>query len=101
MSIVYSTDPDFQFEEEPQEQETLPIEKQRLHISLDKKRRKGKQVTIIENFIGRRQDLESLAKILKTKCSCGGTCENDYILIQGDKREQIKSILSSLGYKVK
>lgn len=100
-SIVYSTDPDFVYEQANEDVETLEPEKQKLHILLDKKGRKGKQVTLITGFIGNKKDLEVLAKTLKTKCSCGGSIEDSTILIQGDKREQIHQILSSLNYKVK
>ncbi len=100
-SIVYSTDPNFVFPSQEQEQETLANKDQMLIICLDKKARKGKQVTLISNFIGTKKDLEALAKHLKTKCSCGGTVDNGTILIQGDKRELVNKILLSLDYKTK
>lgn len=100
-SIVYSTDPDFVYPTQQEEEATLPNEQQLLTISLDKKARKGKQVTLISNFIGTKRDLETLSKLLKTKCSCGGSAQDGTILIQGDKREQINKILLSLNYKTK
>ncbi|MBQ6754893.1 MAG: translation initiation factor [Bacteroidales bacterium] len=101
-SIVYSTDPDFVFEDEMQEEiETLPPNQQTLRISLDKKQRAGKKVTLISNFIGSEEDLIALSKTLKTKCSVGGSVKDGDILLQGDFREKVAEILSSLGYKTK
>ena len=64
---VYSTNPDFKFESEEEEIETLPNDKQLLIVSIDKKQRKGKTVTLIEGFFGKTEDLETLGKQLKTK----------------------------------
>ena len=101
-SIVYSTDTDFVFEDELQEEiETLTPNQQTLRISLDKKQRAGKKVTLISNFIGSEEDLIALSKTLKTKCSVGGSVKDGDILLQGDFREKVAEILSSLGYKTK
>lgn len=101
-SIVYSTDPNFVFEDEQAEKiETLPANQQTLRISLDKKQRAGKKVTLISNFIGSEEDLITLSKTLKTKCSVGGSVKDGDILLQGDFREKVSEILSSLGYKTK
>lgn len=100
--MVYSTDPDFVFEQEEQEElETLENQKQNLRISLDKKQRAGKKVTIVSNFVGRQADLLDLSKILKTKCSVGGSIKDGEIILQGDFREKIFEILTNLGYKAK
>lgn len=101
INIVYSTNPDFQYtyENSAEYSETLPPNKQKLYISLDKKNRNGKTVTIISNFIGNQDDLTALEKTLKTKCGTGGTTKEGEIIIQGDFREKIEQILNSLGYK--
>jgi len=97
---VYSTDPDFEYEyESAEEQETLPPEKQKLRVEIDKKRRKGKQVSLVTGFIGTEDDLKDLAKILKTKCGVGGSAKDGEIVIQGDMRKKIGEILKDLGYK--
>ncbi len=98
---VYSTNPDYQFESEEEETETLPNNQQQLIISIDKKHRKGKTVTLIENFIGKNADLELLAKMLKTKCGVGGSAKDGEIVIQGDFKLKVKEILEKDGYKVK
>lgn len=100
-NIVYSTDPDFVFEEETIEQETLPNNQQTLYISLDKKQRGGKKVTLIENFKGKDSDLQTLGKMLKTKCGVGGSVKDGIILLQGDFRDKVAEILQQQDYKIK
>ena len=100
--VVYSTNPDYQYEyEESGEMQTLPPEQQLLGIHLEKKHRAGKTVSIIKGFIGSVNDLETLGKLLKNKCGTGGSVKDGEIIIQGDKRDQIIKILTSDGYKTK
>ncbi len=102
LGMVYSTNPDFKFEqEEVQEEETLLPKDQKLIVAIDKKGRAGKQVTAVSGFIGNEEDLESLGKVLKTKCGVGGSVKDGVILIQGDHRDRITGILTTLGYKAK
>lgn len=70
--------------------ETLANNKQQLIVSIDKKQRKGKTVTLIEGFIGKTEDLEVLAKLLKTKCGVGGSAKDGEIVIQGDFKIKVK-----------
>lgn len=100
--IVYSTNPDFKFEFDHEEkQETLPPQQQDLRVWIDRKQRGGKQVTLITGFIGASEDLDSLAKTLKTKCGTGGTAKDGEIIIQGDVREKVMDYLAKNGYKAK
>ncbi len=99
--IVYSTNEDFDYYREEDEAETLAPNKQDLRISLDKKQRKGKKVTLIGGFIGADRDLSDLGKTLKTKCGVGGSSKDGWILIQGDHREKVKALLENMGYKYK
>ena len=99
--IVYSTDNNFEYEEEVNDIETLPKNKQKLKVLLDRKSRKGKTVTIVEGFVGQDDDLQDLAKLLKQKCGVGGSAKDGEILIQGDFKAKIFEILTSAGYATK
>ena len=83
--LAYSTNKDF-FNDFPSDEPvaTLPKDKQRLRISLDTKQRAGKIVTLVDGFVGMPEDMEALAKLLKTKCGSGGSVKDGYIILQGD-----------------
>ena len=102
LGVVYSTNPDFEYDtDEKTEEETLLPQQQNLRVSLDKKGRKGKAVTLIVGFVGSNDDLKELGKFLKVKCGVGGSAKDGEIIVQGDFRERIKQILIEKGYKVK
>ena len=102
LGVVFSTNPDFKFENNSQEeQETLSPGKQNLKVQLDKKKRAGKSVTLVTGFAGTEADLNALGKLLKTKCGVGGTVKDGEILIQGDFVVRVMDILKNEGYKVK
>ncbi|MFT5617203.1 MAG: translation initiation factor 1 [Arenicella sp.] len=102
LGVVFSTNPEFNYENEEEEvEETLPPEKQKLKVSIDRKRRKGKTVTLVEDFVGTEDDLKDLAKMLKTKCGVGGSAKEGEIVIQGDFKQKIADLLKSEGYKVR
>ena len=100
--VVYSTNPNFNYEyEQEAEAETLAPEKQNLKVVLDSKQRKGKTVTLIQGFIGTENDLKELAKLLKNKCGVGGSVKDGEIIIQGEVREKVLSILHDNHYRAK
>lgn len=80
---------------------TPPPQQQNLKVSRESKGRGGKVVTLVNGFIGKEDDLEKLAKLLKTKCGVGGTAKDMEIVIQGDMRDKVADILIKEGYKVK
>ena len=97
--FIFSTDPNFQFQPEQEEEpETLTSNKQMLRILLDKKQRAGKSVTLITGFIGKTDDLEKLGKQLKNFCGTGGSVKDGEVIIQGDQREKVLQWLLKNGY---
>ncbi len=102
LGMVYSTNPDFQFvTDEVEEADTLAPADQNLRVWLDRKQRGGKVVTLVKGFVGRDEDLQALARLLKTKCGVGGAAKEGEILIQGDHRDRVVEILTKSGYRCK
>ncbi len=99
LNVVYSTNPNFKYEttEEP-EATTLPPQQQKLRVSLDRKNRGGKTVTLVTGFIGTEDDLKALGKLLKGSCGVGGTAKDGEIIIQGDFKQRILDLLKAKGY---
>ena len=102
LGMVYSTNPDFQYETEQDEGPgTLPPAQQEWRVWLDRKQRAGKVVTLVRGFVGRDADLQELARLLKTKCGVGGAAKDGEVIIQGDHRDRIVDILTKSGYRCK
>jgi len=102
LGVVYSTNPDFQYATAgTEEAETLPPDKQRLIVAIDRRNRGGKQVTLVTGFVGTADDLKELGKTLKTRCGVGGTAKDGEITIQGDFRDKVTALLKEMGYNAK
>lgn len=102
IDVVYSTNPNFEFAYESNEDaETLAPQQQDLRVQLDKKQRNGKDATLITGFIGKTEDLESLGKMLKQKCGVGGSVKDGEILVQGNQVQKVMNLLIEMKYKVK
>ena len=98
--VMYSTNPDFEFEYENEKMDTLSNNQQNLKVCIDK-HRAGKIAVIIKDFIGTADDLKALGKILKAKCGVGGSAKNGEIIIQGDLRDKVMHVLTKEGYNYK
>ena len=102
LGVVYSTNPDFVYDNVREEEaQTLPPSAQRLTVTIDRRARAGKQVTLVKGFVGSEDDLRSLGKTLKTRCGVGGTAKDGEITIQGDMRDKVTALLQEMGYKAK
>jgi translation initiation factor 1 len=99
--LVYSTNPEAFQSEIEEEKETLNVNQQKLRVKLDTKQRAGKVVTLVEGFVGKTEDLETLGKTIKTKCGTGGSVKDGMVIIQGDYKTKIVLLLQQLQYHVK
>ena len=77
----------------------IPYGKQSLRITLDKKHRAGKEVTLIEGFELDFTALEAMAKKLKSQCGIGGSVVDHLVLLQGDQRKKLPGVLQKMGFK--
>ena len=99
LQVVYSTNPDYNYitDDEP-EVETIPKQRQKLRVQIEKNHRGGKTVTIVRGFVGTDDDLKALGKLLKTRCGVGGTAKDEEIIIQGDFKPKVVELLKKEGY---
>ena len=92
LNVVYSTNPNFNYEmDDDEEQITLDKTKQKLRVSIDKKNRGGKVVTLITGFVGTENDLKELGKLLKSKCGVGGSAKDSEIIGKPGIKQIIKN----------
>ena len=99
LNVVYSTNPDFNYDMyDDQEQVTLDKSKQNLRVSLDRKNRGGKVVTLITGFVGTENDQKELGKMLKSICGVGGSAKDGEIIVQGDFKQKVLELLKKEGY---
>ncbi len=107
--LVYSTDPNatlqsvlgnyFNRESELQDP-PLPAHKQKLYVARDRKKRGGKEVTLITGYVGAEADLKELGRWIKKQCGVGGSVKDGEIIIQGDQRDKVVTLLTSRGFQV-
>ena len=99
LNVVYSTNPNFQYEpENTEEAETLSPNQQKLRVQLDRKNRGGKVVTLVTGFVGTDDDLKELGRMLKSKCGVGGSAKDGEIIVQGDFKQKVIELLKKEGY---
>ena len=70
-------------------------------MRIDRRQRAGKQVTLVEGFVGTQEDLSALARTLKTRCGVGGSAKDGEITVQGDFRDKVVELLVGMGYNAK
>ncbi|MGL5938050.1 MAG: translation initiation factor [Phocaeicola sp.] len=99
LNVVYSTNPDFNYNySDEEESETLNKKQQKLRVSIEKKGRGGKTATLVSGFIGNEEELKELGKMLKTKCGVGGSAKEGEIIIQGELKQRVIELLKQEGY---
>jgi len=94
--LVYSTDSGTQARIEQRQKKDAVLE---AHFS--KKGRGGKTVTVVKGFPGNEQELKALARKIKSKLGVGGNVKNGEMIIQGDNRDKVVTLLEAEGYRVK
>ncbi|MBO7265968.1 MAG: translation initiation factor [Alistipes sp.] len=101
LGVVFSTNPDFQYETDKEEESaTLAPERQNLKVWLDRLKG-GRVATVVRGFVGSADDLATLGKELKKSCGVGGTAKDGEIIIQGDHRDRVVELLTKAGYRCK
>ncbi len=77
--------------------ENLPKNQHQLVFTFEK--RNGKPVTLVGRFQIEEKVKKEILSLLKKKLACGGTVADEWIEIQGDKKEKIIEILEKDGWK--
>jgi translation initiation factor 1 len=75
--------------------------KQTIRVTLDRKQRAGKTVTVAGGFQLTSESLAAVAATLKKTCGSGGTAKDGVIEIQGDHVARVSEELRKMGYRVK
>ena len=100
--MVFSTNSNFNFDDDHYaDDDNWSPSDCTLYVSLDRKQRAGKPITLVEGHNGSASDLLFLGKDLKKMCGVGGSVKQGCILVQGDHRDKVVSHLEKLGYTVK
>ena len=72
-----------------------------VRVSLERKGRGGKTVTVVSGLRGSEADLKTIAAELKRRCGTGGTLKDGLVEIQGDHRDTLVAVLKAKGMQVK
>ena len=79
--------------------ELKPKNQHQLVFTFEK--RNGKPVTLVGRFYIEENEKKEVLKLLKKKLACGGSIKDEWIEIQGDFKEKIKTVLTAEGWKFK
>ena len=74
---------------------------QSIRVAIDRKRRKGKTVTVASGFSLTPASLDRIARLLKQRCAAGGSAKGDEIEIQGDHVDAITTVLVAEGFRIR
>ena len=102
--MVYSTNPGYDWDAHDEEEEAedwTVASCATLYVSVDRKQRAGKPVTLVEDFDGPASELLDMGKRLKQLCGVGGSVKDGCILIQGDHRDKVVAHLEKQGFRTK
>lgn len=80
---------------------TAPKQSGRLDIGIERKGRSGKTATLITGWTLSDEQLLEIAASLKKRLATGGSARGGDILIQGDRRKDVLTLLTHLGYKAR
>jgi translation initiation factor 1 len=100
--LVYSTEKDMPKKEKAASKSSAGpahVNTGRIIIRLDRKKRGGKSVTLIEGLSLSTIEMEGLLKQIKADRGTGGTLKDEVLEIQGDHCGTIMSFLEKKGYK--
>lgn len=79
--------------------EIKPKKQHQLVFTYEK--RKGKPITLVGRFYLEDVEKKELLKLLKKKLACGGAIKEEWIELQGDVKEKVKTVLQTEGWKFK
>ena len=68
-------------------------------VRLERSGRGGKEVTVVEHLSLRADERDVWLKALKAALGCGGTVEEDTLVLQGDQRKRLPALLTARGVR--
>jgi len=68
-------------------------------VRLERKGRRGKEVTVVERLGLAVPQLDEWLRVLKSALGCGGAVVGANLIVQGDQRERVRAALEARGVK--
>ncbi|HEY0191168.1 MAG TPA: translation initiation factor [Kofleriaceae bacterium] len=66
-------------------------------VRMERKGRRGKEVTVVDKLELKPAELETWCRDLKQALGCGGAVEGELIVLQGDLRTRLPAVLTQKG----